>query len=258
MVLSVRGITKRFGGLTAVDHVTFDVEPNQVFSVVGPNGSGKTTLFNLISGLLTADEGTVHLGEHCLTGKSPHEIARLGVGRTFQNVYVFKRLTALENVLIARHCRISASFLNAFYRPRWVLDEERENQERCMELLGLVNLSHKYDVEARHLAYGEQKRLEIARALAIDPHILLLDEPAAGLNDREVGQLIETIGKLAERKMTILLIEHKMDMVMNISDRMIVLNHGRKIAEGHPRDISHNRDVIEAYLGKAYQYSKSK
>ncbi|MCR4427465.1 MAG: ABC transporter ATP-binding protein [Firmicutes bacterium] len=251
MLLEVKEVTKRFGGLVAVNQVSFTVERGQVFAVVGPNGSGKTTLFNVISGVLPCSGGHVFLEGTELTGRPSYDIAKLGVGRTFQNICIFRELSVEENVLVGRHCRTKATFLNSFFRPAWVREEEAANREKALEMLELVGLYTRRDELAKNLAYGEQKRLEIARAMATDPQVLLLDEPAAGLNTNEVRTLHSLIERIIGLGITILLIEHKMDLVLRVSDRLVVLNYGRKIAEGPPGEVAKNKDVVEAYLGKS-------
>ena len=248
-MLVVQNIHKRFGGLAAVDDTSFDIAQGSITSLIGPNGAGKTTLFNIISGLLRPSDGTILFKGTDITGWSPQRIAHAGMGRTFQNVQLFQNLNVLENVIAARFCRTDSSLLEALlFLPRDRLDRQR-SREVAEELLDWVGIAAHRFLMPRELPYGEQRRLEIARTLATEPELLMLDEPSAGMSHLEAQELMDLIGRLRERGTTILLIEHNMNLVMSISDKIIVLNFGKKIAEGSPAAIQTNAEVIEAYLG---------
>jgi len=249
--LEVQNVTKRFGGLIAVNDVAMSVQPREIFSVIGPNGAGKTTFFNLLTGIYKPDTGQVVLDGEAITGLSPDKVVAKGIGRTFQNIRLFGAMTVLENVMVARHRHTHTSYLDAiFHTPRFHR-EEKKSKERATQLLEYMGLSHRASELSRNLPYGEQRRLEIARALALEPKLLLLDEPAAGMNPQETEGLKAMVRKLRdELGITIVLIEHDMRMVMSISDRIVVLHYGSKIAEGTPQQIRENDQVIEAYLGK--------
>ena len=249
-LLEVKNLTKHFGGLTAVGDVTLELNEGELVGLIGPNGAGKTTLFNLLTGVYEPSEGTVTLDGHLLNGKQPYKIAALGLGRTFQNIRLFKDLSVLENVMIAMHAHSSDSLFSTLFRTKKYYDTEAKMREEAIELLKIFELDTLKDEKAKNLAYGQQRELEIVRALATKPKILFLDEPAAGMNPQETAQLTELIAKIQrEFDLTVVLIEHDMSLVMKICQRIYVLEYGRLLAEGTPEEIKQNPAVIKAYLG---------
>lgn len=256
-LLEIRNIEKDFGGLIALNNVSFDIHEGEIVSVIGPNGAGKTTLFNCLTGYIKPDKGHVHFSSKNVTGLAPHEINALGMARTFQQIRLFMNLTLMENVLIGMHSRTRAGVFPALLRPAWVRAEETAARAKVVEILGLFQerLLPRLEQQARMLSYANRRRLEIARALASDPKLMLLDEPAAGMNPHETQLATDLIGQLREMGRTILLIEHDMRLVMAISDRVIVLDHGEKIAEGAPQEIQQNEQVIEAYMGRVVKHA---
>ena len=247
--LEVRGLVKKFGGVSAVSSLDMTVREGQIHALIGPNVSGKTTTLNVISGFYRADAGSIAFGARELLGMAPHAIARAGVARTFQNIRLFGGLSVLENVMIGRHARTTTNLLTALIPAGKTKAEERDTRERSAELLDFVGLPGVGALQAKSLPYGDQRRVEIARALATDPRLLLLDEPAAGMNPEETDALIGLLDRIRKRGITLLLIEHDMNLVMTVSDRITVLNFGTHIAEGAPAEVRHNKDVIAAYLG---------
>jgi branched-chain amino acid transport system ATP-binding protein len=250
-VLEVQGMTRRFGGLLAVDDVSFAVQEGEIFGLIGPNGAGKTTLFNLITGLTPPTAGTLRHAGDDITGSRPHVVAARGIARTFQNIRLFGNLSALGNVMIARHIHTRSGLLRGVLGLPPAPGEERAVRERGLELLDLVGLRSHAAVKASSFSYGDQRRLEIARALALEPRVLLLDEPAAGLNQNEKGELSGFIRRIREQfDLTVLLIEHHVPLVMGLCDRIAVLEFGRMIALGEPEVVAHDERVIDAYLGE--------
>ena len=249
MVLELKNITKNFGGISALTDVSFQINEGEIFGLIGPNGAGKTTMFNVITNMFAPTSGEIlFLGEN-ISGIKPHKITDKGICRTFQNIRLFSQMSVLENVLVGAHCRNKSGVLTSVLRTKSQKHEEKSNHEVALELLELVGLSRYEDTIAENLAYGQQRRLEIARALASNPKLLLLDEPAAGMNETETENLFDLIKKVQRRGVTVLLIEHDMPFVMKLCDRITVLNFGKKLAEGTPTEIQNNQDVIEAYLG---------
>ncbi|MFZ2448340.1 MAG: ABC transporter ATP-binding protein [Syntrophobacteraceae bacterium] len=249
-VLGVEAVCKSFGGIQALNDVTFDVYPGTIHALIGPNGAGKTTLLNLITGNFAADSGRVVFDDIPLNGRKAHERVALGIARTFQNIELFGSMSVLENVLVGRHVKTRCGFLGAMARLPRIVREEREARERALELLEFVGLADSASWRSTDLPFGWQRFLEIARALATGPKILLLDEPASGLNAVETASLAELLEKIRNSGVTLLLVEHDMNLVMKISDRVFVLNHGMKLAEGAPCEVQANDAVISAYLGR--------
>ncbi len=255
-LLEVRGLTMDFGGLRAMDSVSLDIYAGEIVALIGPNGAGKTTFFNCVTGIYKPTAGDVMLHppggkSRRINGMKPNSITTLGMARTFQNIRLFPAMTVLENVMIGRHCRTATTIVDAILGSPRSIREERETVDKSYQLLERVGLAKEADEFARNLSYGAQRRLEIARAMATDPFLLLLDEPAAGMNPQETHDLDELILRIrAEDKLAILLIEHDMKLVMSISDRIYVVEYGKEIAQGTPREIKENPRVIEAYLGE--------
>jgi len=248
-LLEVRNLNRRFGGLHAVNDVSFCVEAGTIKGLIGPNGAGKTTLFNLISGALKPDSGTVLFKGAPIHGLAPHAIASRGITRTFQNIKLFAKMSALENVMVGMHVRSSASMAMGMLNFPATWAEERHVRERALGMLAMLGVRHLADINAQSLSFGLQRHVELARALAAEPSLLLLDEPAAGLNMQETLRLGETIRQIRDRGVTVLLVEHDMSLVMTVSDEINVLSFGRMIAQGKPRDIQANPDVVRVYLG---------
>jgi ABC-type branched-subunit amino acid transport system ATPase component len=253
-LLEITDLTKDFGGVRAIDQLEMHVDSGEIVSVIGPNGAGKTTLFNLITGMIPPDKGHITFEGHSLEGSRPSQILSLGVARTFQNVRLFPEMSVRENVMVSRHCRTRSGVFSAIFRTPRFRREERETRQRAEDALGFFGtrlISWRFDMPALSLSYANRRRLEIARAMGSDPKLLLLDEPTAGMNPRETGELTDLVRKMRDEKgLTILFIEHDMRVVKGISDRVIVLDYGRKIAEGPYEDVAHNDQVIEAYLGR--------
>lgn len=249
-LLEVQNLSKRFGGLQAVDNVSFSVQEGSIKALIGPNGAGKTTLFNLLSGVLLSDSGSVRFNASAIHGLQPYQIAAKGLSRTFQHIRLFTHMTALENIMIGRHIHSRAGFLSGMMALPWTKKEENAARTRALEIMEFLGMAEFADNEATSLAYGQQRMLELARALACEPKLLLLDEPAAGLNMRETAEMAKLISRIRDTGITVLLVEHDMSLVMNISDEIVVLSYGQKIADDRPLAIQKNPEVIRVYLGE--------
>ncbi|HEY5900315.1 MAG TPA: ABC transporter ATP-binding protein [Burkholderiales bacterium] len=249
-LLRVQDIAVRFGGIVALDGVSFDVAPGAIVGLIGPNGAGKTTLFNCISRLYPCDRGAITFDGQPLLDVPRHRVAALGIGRTFQNLALFRSMSVLDNVLVGRHCRMRGGFFANAFRLPYAVNADRKARDRARELLALLELERFADVPVAALPFGTQKRVELARALAAEPRLLLLDEPASGLNHEEVGAIGELIRRLRDQlRLTVLLVEHHMQLLMSLSDWVVALNFGRRIAEGTPAEVREHPELVRAYLG---------
>ena len=248
-LLEVKGITKVFGGLVAVEKVEFKVNEGEIVSIIGPNGAGKTTIFNMLTGVYKVNDGTIEFEGKEIQNRQPRDIVKAGIARTFQNIRLFPTMRVIENVLVGEHIHVNYNFLDLLFKTKKYREEEKKAAENAIARLESLELGDQIDNYAKNLPYGMQRKLEIARAIATDAKLIILDEPAAGMNPQESAELKEFILKLRDRGQTILLIEHDMSVVMDISDRIYVIDHGRKIAEGLPKEIAVNPQVITAYLG---------
>ena len=249
-MLQLEGLTMRFGGLVAVDALSIEITKNSISSVIGPNGAGKTTVFNLIGGVHKPVSGKIIFEEKEIQGLKPFQINKQGISRTYQNINLFGNMTAAENIMVGNHSKISYGLTGAILHTRKQKSEEKRTEEKVNELMKFIGLADKKNVQAKHLSYGEQRLVEIARAIVVNPGIVLLDEPAAGMNTKEKNDLIELIYKIREMGITVLLVEHDMNVVMGISDFVLVMNYGKEIARGKPYEVQNNSEVITAYLGE--------
>jgi branched-chain amino acid transport system ATP-binding protein len=254
MIFTTKLLSKRFGGVSAVSNVTLSIPEGRIVGLIGPNGAGKTTFFNVISGVLPATSGDFFFDGIRITGMKPYRISRLGIARTFQSIRLFSGMTTFENVFVARHSRTRAGLFAALFGGKLADREDRQSLLKINEILSFMGLADFSDIASDTLSYGQQRRLEIARALATEPRLLLLDEPSAGMNTTETEQLMDIIGAIRARGITVLLIEHDMNLVMGICEKIIVLVHGGKIAEGTPSEIRNNEEVVESYLGREQDY----
>jgi len=248
-LLEVQGVSKRFGGVRAVNNVSFRVERGMIKAVIGPNGAGKTTLFNMVSGFVHPDAGTITFGGAAMHGQPPHHVAARGISRTFQNIRLFQGMSALENVMVGRYLRARAGFLAGMLGLGRARREDRAARDRALEVMDFLGIARLADAEATSLAYGQQRAVELARALASEPQLLLLDEPAAGLNIRETRDLAALLGRIRARGITVLLVEHDMSLVMGICDEVVVLSYGEKIADADPPTVQKDPQVVKVYLG---------
>ena len=251
MLLQINSVTKKFGGLVALSNLSFNINQNEITGLIGPNGAGKTTLFNVVTGVYNIDEGEIIFKDKKIHNHKPHNIVKTGIARTFQNIRLFSNMTALENVMVGRHCRTKSELMAALLRTKGFSFEEKEIQDQAKTSLDFVGLLKSGNELAKNLPYGGQRKLEIARALATGPSLLLLDEPTAGMNPSECNNLVELIYKIRENGITVIIIEHQMNVIMNISDKIVVMDYGEKLCEGRPEVIQKDQKVIEAYLGKS-------